>query len=558
MRVLGRIAEGGQVWAHRVRMLRQVFKLALLISLILGVAYLFVGIKNVEPHVLPSLWYSAKARFAAAVGNGSITVDPSHWSQIDRYQSLPNPPVINSARALRVTQPHVESFLSWLVQRLWKTGGVAIVSFSGVLLLFLIRGGLSGKKEVVAGKKVVSVWKLRLSLKISRKASHLSLGRLPLVRGAETQHVLVTGGTGSGKTNCFHHLMPEIRRIGQRAVVVDTTGSFIERYYQPGDIILHPTDKRGKPWHPWAECRDRFDRDSLCEGLIPVSTHDQENYWRSAARTLLSSLLEKLEKTPRTSNLTRWVLYKPLEDLCSYVQGTRAASVIDFASEKTSASVRSVAATFMECFDHLQDTEDSFSIRDWVLGEEDGSWLFLSCAPPQRSSFRPLIGCWASMVVRALLHHVPDFRRRLWLIIDELPTMHRIKDLESFLTEGRKYGGCGLFAVQSPAQLEVLYGRETSQILMGNCATKIVFSERDPEIARRISSAFGQYEVKEYQEGLSYGAHEMRDGVSLSKVSRQKPVVSATDIQSLKNNQAYVRLPGNYPVTKIKLNLVRT
>ncbi|HNA62659.1 MAG TPA: type IV secretion system DNA-binding domain-containing protein, partial [Rhabdochlamydiaceae bacterium] len=41
----------------------------------------------------------------------------------------------------------------------------------------------------------------------------------------------------------------------QRAIVVDITGEFVEKYYQPScDIILNPFDPKSAQWHPWAEC----------------------------------------------------------------------------------------------------------------------------------------------------------------------------------------------------------------------------------------------------------------------------------------------------------------
>lgn len=88
--------------------------------------------------------------------------------------------------------------------------------------------------------------------------------------------------------------------------------------------------------------------------------------------------------------------------------------------------------------------------------------------------------------------------------------------------------------------------------------TKIVFSEQDPEIAALISKAFGERETQEYQEGLSYGAHETRDAVSLSLQTKRTPLISATAIQTLAKNEAYVKLPGNIASTKIKLPIVKT
>jgi hypothetical protein len=53
-------------------------------------------------------------------------------------------------------------------------------------------------------------------------------------------------------------------------------------------------------------------------------------------------------------------------------------------------------------------------------------------------------------------------------------------------------------------------------------------------------------------EGFSNGANEIRDGVSLNEHKRLKPVVNITDIMSLNDLEAYLKLPGNLPVTKLK------
>ena len=58
----------------------------------------------------------------------------------------------------------------------------------------------------------------------------------------------------------------------------------------------------------------------------------------------------------------------------------------------------------------------------------------------------------------------------------------------------------------------------------------IVIPQQNQEIAEKISRAFGQREIQEYQEGISYGAHETHDSVSLSMQKKFLPLVSVTDI----------------------------
>lgn len=162
----------------------------------------------------------------------------------------------------------------------------------------------------------------------------------------------------------------------------------------------------------------------------------------------------------------------------------------------------------------------------------------------------PLLSAWLSVGVSSLLQLKPDAKRRLWFVIDELPRLHQVKDLENFLTESRKYGGCGLLAIQSPSQLAI-YGNAVTSTLLGNCATRIAFAEHDALIAEKISRGFGSKEMRESQQALSYGSHEMRDGVNLSYQTRTSSVISPTALQSLNILEAFIKLPGNLPMVKI-------
>ncbi len=445
------------------------------------------------------------------------------------------------------------------IKNLLKAATVFICCFLVGFAFFFLRGRVRKKNKHVSGQKIASAWKIRLLLTLKGKASKIKIGPLPLVKDTETQHILITGGTGSGKTNCIHHILTQIRLLGHRAVVIDTTGIYRERYFRPGkDILLNPTDPQSVPWHPWAECSNQIDYEALAENFIPNSHSEQESYWRITARSLFSALLQKTEHSKKTSDLTKWILFENLLHLSRFLEGTEASAHIDMASEKTAGSVRSVASSFLRCLKYLNDTDTPFSIRDWVMSDkkDDDAWLFLSCDPGQRAAFSPMISCWFSIAARSLLRTKPNFSRRLWFVVDELPTLNKLKELEPLLAESRKYGGCALLAIQSPAQIEDIYGRAACRTIIGLCATKIIFSEMDGETAERISRSFGSHEFKEIHENISYGAHEMRDGVSLSTQTKLQPLVSASAIHSLNANQCYVKLFGNLPVAKIILNIV--
>lgn len=551
------ITEGGQLSTHSLRMLRQVFKVAFVITFLTWASLFCYAMYQLPPGVYQSAWYYAKATTSSAFLIQEIEVDSGFWWQLTGQKIRKMEPV-PTERVIRHTQPYADYLedAAWYYAK--KTSLISLSVLAVVFFLFFLKGRLSSKKQHISGNQLSAAWRVALSLRLTGKASPIRIGNLSLLKGSETQHILITGGTGSGKTNCMHHILPQIRKLEHKAIIIDSSGAFLERYYDAEkDVILNPFDPRGAPWHPWAECTDVFDYDAIAESIISKQASEHDPYWNTAARSLLSSVLIKLQDSKKISDLNRWMLLEPLASLATFVKGTKAAAHIDLNSEKTAGSVRSVASSFVGSLEFLKDTNCPFSIREWLHSGKRGSWLFLACSPNQRTALNSLISCWFSIGMRGLLSLEQDLARRIWFVADELPTLQRIKDLEPFLCEGRKYGGCGLLAIQSPSQLDAIYGKEYSRTILGNCGTKIVFSEQDPEIAAKISRAFGEREIKEYQKGLSYGANDVRDGVSLTLHTKTQPLIPPSMIQFLEKNEAFVRLPGNIPITKVRLKIAR-
>lgn len=69
----------------------------------------------------------------------------------------------------------------------------------------------------------------------------------------------------------------------------------------------------------------------------------------------------------------------------------------------------------------------------------------------------------------------------------------------------------------------------------------------DSYTSKWCSDLFGEGEIEEYREGLSYGAHQMRDGVSANKVHRIKRAILPSQFAQLKTGCGYMKLPEMNP-----------
>ena len=100
------------------------------------------------------------------------------------------------------------------------------------------------------------------------------------------------------------------------------------------------------------------------------------------------------------------------------------------------------------------------------------------------------------------------------------------------LAEIRKYGGCFVLGFQDLNQLENIYGVSTAKTLSNLTGTKVLFRAVDTDVASRVARYLGEQEKEEASESISFGAHQMRDGVNLSHQRQTKPVATASQIMT--------------------------
>ncbi|MBW8308049.1 MAG: type IV conjugative transfer system coupling protein TraD [Candidatus Paracaedibacteraceae bacterium] len=544
--------QGGQTQLHKFRMINQVFGTTLKVSSIIAfLCFVFLLIYDGSWEKFGFLFTFYKAQIRDSMSYLPKEFFDTSWIlQGDgKYYEI-------SDHIIAHKQEYILSSIlihGLLFRKLFQT----FLCFLGSMILLFLFWGYSGKalkiKEIISGGRIVHINKLTNLIKKSTQASDLTLAGLPLVKNRETEHMLLIGTTGCGKTNAMNELLQQIRNRGDKIVIVDTTNGFVERFYdEKRDIILNPLDSRSKNWNLWEECTEEYLFDEFSESLIPQIGHDP--FWSNSARTVLTVAAKQLadENDYSLQRLMEITVSLPLKEVYPYFAGSIAASMMHPDSEKTALSIRSTIASSIKCFEHLEEAEENFSIRQWILDPEQSGILFLSCAPEQRSSLRPLLSGWLSLATKAALSRPEGTEKKLWFFIDELSSLNKLPSLPNSMAEVRKYCGCFVLGLQNLSQLDDLYGTNMSRSICGLTGTKLVFRSPDAYTAKRMSEFLGEQEIIEHSESISFGAHQMRDGVSLSEQRRNKTVIPYTDILNLPNLQAYIKFPCDLPLVKLK------
>ncbi|MBS0272288.1 MAG: type IV secretion system DNA-binding domain-containing protein [Proteobacteria bacterium] len=579
------ITQGGQVHIHQLRMLKQILIAGVIVSLIVGIGHFVWNSYHLPLSDWRALSQTSWAKFMIAT-----TSAEQHSKLYQHYIPLRGKPY--SRRCLSIlNDPFLKEITQEMEQTLKEIAFKSLEwigwSFLALMSLWFFLG--KGHKQAQHQRGNTFLIHTRLAKLLRRKgeASDLHLETLPLIKDKETSHLLLTGTTGSGKTNAFHILLPQIRRRNDRAIIVDVTGTYISRYYnEETDFILNPLDIRSESWHPWADCSLDSHYDVLATSFIPESYHSKDPFWDNASRAVFKTALRKYASQGilDINQLTTFLLSASSKEFEDFFKGTEAATFACKDNEKTTQSIRSVLSSQIEALLQLESTAEPFSIRDWIQHQKkltcqpklcnSEGWLFITARPDQRQTLRPLISAWVDTAINALMvlpdqvdthatrlrprqcrgeWHDVNHNRRLWFVIDELASLQKLPSLQMGLAEGRKYGGCFLIGFQGKPQLEEIYGRQGAESMLDLFNTKIFFRCTEPSTQTWISKILGDKEEIEPQENISYGANSMRDGVSLSHHTRQKPLIMPTELSQLKDLEAYVKLPGDHPCTKLQM-----
>ncbi|MCP5400455.1 MAG: type IV secretion system DNA-binding domain-containing protein [Sphingomonas sp.] len=545
---LGSWTRGGQAIVHNLRMTTQVLfqtGIATLVIWVMGIIWYALEKSSAYDRFVLTKIVEASFKADAAPG----TKDPVLFKTPSGEQYWTSADWLLASSLAKKT---LHNFEITLIHGALISGLFALVALFWAWFYFTRTGKGLGSNEYLRGARFGTVRQVKRALRRQKKGS-LVIGGVPVPRAFEPEHVLLCGAPGTGKTNLIVKMLAGIRKEGKRAIVYDTAGTFVEKFYRPGiDTLLNPLDERTARWSPWVDVPRDYHYDQIAESTIPDKSGDP--FWAKAARGTLVAVLRKLAKQKHTfvSVLLDRLLRSKLKDLAAFVSGTDAAAFISTEGERTSASIQAELASVMRSFSYLDDTEDGFSIRDWVEKGEEGSWLFITVKADQLPSLRPLITVWLDIAISAIMSLAPDRDRRLYCVVDELPTLQKLPSLSDFLARARKYGGCGILGFQSYPQLEATYGIQDAAAITGYCSTWVALRANDTPTAKHVSENLGQVEQVEANEGMSYGVNDMRDGVNLSRMQVTRPLVMHTEVTNLPNLSGYLRFGRNLPVVRFE------
>ncbi len=374
----------------------------------------------------------------------------------------------------------------------------------------------------------------------------IMIGPVALPAQSETTHSMIAGATGSGKSLAINRMFSSVISRGQAAVCVDPGGGLLERFYLPqrGDIILNPLDSRAHSWDIFSEIEGPWDCPRLAASLCPSSGSDSSKEWSGYAQALLGALFSRMTGGD-AQELVRLATSADTQELAAYVQGKPAAALCAKGADKMLASVRAILGSRLAPWEFMPTGREKFSFRAWLQAPKGVIWL--PSRADQRTLLAPLYGSMMGAFSTGLLSLPEQLDRRVWMFLDEAPSLGLVEGLERLLAEGRKFGACAVLGFQSVSQIRETYGMQGAQTLASVMRTKLIMAAEDPDSADYYSKMLGQREIIRPQKSVN------DQGTSVSYQHATEPVVLPSELMGLAVGIGYLKIAGDPVIKKVRV-----
>ncbi|KTD47494.1 putative conjugative transfer protein TraD [Legionella quinlivanii] len=553
---------GGQIFDYKTKMMIQVsnrifgwaiFGFMVLFSLIM-IFYAWTELKlfglNQISHILVKAHYEDQVLWTNL--NGSKVTAAF-------YQ---NSPIIQSA--VRLAK---ESLISKSKVSLFFGGAVYLLITLLFSRFFIKLGEKYTKDQFVSGTRLAASPKETIqSVSGSKRgASEIKLlNRIPMPMYSEKQGMLFHGTTGAGKTQAMMMLLDQIRALGEPAIIYDKECTIKPYFFDERiDIELNPVSTLCANWKMWRECANPLEFGSFASYLIPKSVQGSDPFWVDSARTIFTSMAWKIRDYAQKDPvfLLQLLLTTSLEEIRGILKGTESENLVSKEIEKTAISIKSVLATYTKALRFLEGLDKSgkedFSIKEWIQNTTDPKkynkgWLFITSRSKYHKEIKPLISLWLGLAMQGVQSLMANNKGRIWLVMDELASLHRLETISDTLADIRKFGGCVAIGIQSIAQLDFIYGTHEAGAIADLLNTSIYFRSPKSKVAEWVSKDLGSQVINEMKESQSYGPDSVRDGNTVGSQRAKRNTVEEGDIMTLDDMECYIRLVGNHPITRLK------
>lgn len=385
--------------------------------------------------------------------------------------------------------------------------------------------------------------------------------RLYISPEEEPYHVLVIGGTRSGKTSAI--LIPTLRVWQHTAFVIDISGDISNTIYRDDKIILDImngeryynvfcyADRATTRTELWAQL------EILANCLMPdEKNNDTERFFRNEGRRLLlASLVYLYDKGVDFCQFCREFVHFDAQSLISDILADtnadpRVLSIMQSMQGTNAKNVQGCKQNADSCIEKFAFDENirkcihrgADAIMPEILEQKS---LFINVPQHLLDVYAPLL----SIITQQVMHYfktriVTANTKACLMCLDEFPQLGMIPDVNNALMTLAKKKVRLMLCVQTDASLNRIYGNDTRIEILTNCGYKCILNALDPETQENYSRLIGERNVE--RQSVTAGNGNPSYTYSLQK----ERIIEPAELAYLQNHLILLTPTGYIRLTK--------
>lgn len=423
-----------------------------------------------------------------------------------------------------------------------------------------------------------------------------------------TEHFLVTGASGSGKTTVINRVLADVAKpsFGSRLLVYDAKTELLPLLYCLREVqekqvwggtskihVLNPLDARCSAWKISKDIDNIISARQLATTLVGEGDggeHDSAAFFNAATVDILTGVeMCFIECAPNASAWTfrdviltmlnppylRFILSQDTtRDGRNFplLYRIRETYFGEGADSRTVGNIRASISTRLSDFEPIAaawakaapqlDSPAQFSLTDWI--ESTDEILVFGNDESARTALDPLNRLLFKRATELLLareEQTPAQKRaaenQTWVFLDEVREAGKLDGLGRFLTKGRSKGICVFLAFQDIDGLRDVYGTEVANEICAQCNNVAVLRLNSPSTASWASDLFGRGLMEARSRSLGFHP-EGGGGIGLDRgvAEEERPFLHTDAFLYQKTPaqtgavQGFVRGPNSDPTNK--------
>lgn len=341
----------------------------------------------------------------------------------------------------------------------------------------------------------------------------------------DVYNTLITGSTGSGKTNLVNQIILDRKRFKMRSIIFDIKGDYLQTFYRPGkDILWDITDARSVLWNFLKEAEDKAQLKQFAYYLFEDIPGDNNPFFRSAAREMLFSKLLDIWMADKTGN----------DDFIQKINDINAGDV-----KKQNPDVINTYKDQIANLQFVNTTGDEFKLKEWLRNPNDRRNIFVGVNLEYIDIQRPFFRIFLSIINAMITGKSWSNTEHIRIYIDEFGNIGEIDNIDSALSLCREQRVGYTLSTQSLINIRALYRNKFNNIIE-NCNNIYNFKAKDSASARIISESYGMEDEKQML--LSQGSSSSNQSVSMTENLRKEYIVKVKDLTELNPGQYFANI----------------